>query len=136
VDGKNQRVFTSCENMKMEVLNASNGEVVATLPIGAGTDAIGYDPNRGLIYSSNGGGLGSLTIIRQDIEDEYAVIQELPTAGRARTLAVNPISGDVYLVTNIVGFDVNSRPIRKVNGLPVLPATAVIGSFRVMVVGN
>jgi YVTN family beta-propeller protein len=131
VDGTNERLFVACNNMKMQVLNASNGDVMATLPIGAGTDAIGYDAERGLIYASNGGGVGSLTIIRRNLTDSYAVIQELPTRARARTLAVNPSTGEVYLVTNVMGFDLTHNG--SIGGLK--PAS-VQGSFQVLVVGN
>ena len=131
IDSTNERLFTACDNMQMQVLNASNGQMVATLPIGAGTDAIGYDPNHGLIYTSNGGGVGSLTIIRQHLSDSYAVIQELPTQARARTLAVNPGSGEVYLVTNVTGFDLTHK-----GGVGGLKAAAVKGSFQVLVVGD
>jgi DNA-binding beta-propeller fold protein YncE len=124
-------LFVACDNMKMQVLNASTGELVASLPIGAGTDAIGYDPNRGLIYSANGGGVGSLTIIKQHETDSYAVIQELPTRARARTLAVNPTTGEVYSVTNATGFDLAHK-----GGVGDLRPTAVKGSFQVLVVGN
>jgi DNA-binding beta-propeller fold protein YncE len=137
VDMQRLRLFAACNNQKMEVLNSGTGEVLATLTIGAGTDAIGYDATRGLIYTSNGGGLGSLTVIRQDVTDSYAVIQELPTRQRARTLAVNPVNGEVYLVTNLQGFDLN----KKGEGggaytLPVVQAAPVSGSFQVLVVGN
>jgi YVTN family beta-propeller protein len=131
VDSANERLFVACDNMKMLVLNSSSGETVATLPIGAGTDAIGYDANHGLIYASNGGGVGSLTIIRQHLSDSYAVIQELPTQARARTLAVNPATGEVYLVTNISGFDLTHK-----GGVGDLKPAAVSGSFQVLVVGN
>jgi DNA-binding beta-propeller fold protein YncE len=89
--------------MKLAVVNALTGEVVTSLPTGPGTDAVGFDPDRGLIYTANGGANGSLTVIRQDVTDSYAVIQNLPTRQRARTLAVNPASGEVYLVTDLLG---------------------------------
>ncbi len=53
--------------------------------------------------------MGSLTIIRRNLTDSYAVIQELPTQARARTLAVNPATGEVYLVTNVLGFDLTHK---------------------------
>ena len=145
IDSTNMRLFTACDNQKMEVLNATNGQVVAALPVGVGTDAIGYDAGRGLIYVSNGGAangsnLGSLTIIRQHLSDSYAVIQDLPTQSRARTLAVNPDSGEVYLVTNILGFDLSKNGAGGTGGsghtLPAVQTTAVKGSFQVLVVGN
>jgi YVTN family beta-propeller protein len=131
VDGNNLRIFAACDNMKMQVLNAQTGQIVTTLPIGAGTDAVGYDKDRGLIYTSNGGGVGSLTIIRRNLTDSYAVIQELPTQARARTLAVNPVTGEVYLVTNVMGFDLTHK-----GSVGNLKTAAVAGSFQVLVVGN
>ena len=131
VDSNNLRLFVACDNMQMQVLDATDGHVMATLPIGAGTDAIGYDPTRGLIYASNGGGVGSLTIIRQHLTDSYAVIQELPTRARAHTLAVNPVSGEVYLVTNVTGFDLTHN-----GGIGGLKTAALAGSFQVLVVGS
>jgi hypothetical protein len=131
VDGADGRLFVACENMRMVVLNSQDGSQVTTLPIGAGNDALGFDADRGLIYASNGGGIGSLTIIRRDVADTYHVIEELPTQARARTLAVNPSNGEVYLVTNIVGFDRNHN-----GGVGGLQTAVVPGSFQILVVGN
>ena len=132
IDSTNYRLFVGCDNMQMQVLDTTDGHVMTTLPIGAGTGAIGYDPTRGLIYAANGGGVGSLTIIRQHQTDSYAVIQELPTRARARTLAVNPASGEVYLVTNVTGFDLthNGRASAAFKTAPLA------GSFQIMVVGS
>jgi len=131
VDGDNRRLFVACDNMKMVVLNVTDGSQVATLPIGAGTDAIGYDASRNLIYASNGGGVGSLTIIHRSLNDSYAVVQELPTRAQARTLAINQDTGEVYLVSNITGFDLTHK-----GGIGDLKTAAVAGSFQVMVVGH
>ena len=137
IDSANLRLFAACDNRKMQVLNAATGELIATLPIGTGTDAIAYDSDRGLIYASNGGGTGSLTIIRQHRTDSYAVIQELPTQARARTLAVDPGTGIVYLVTNINGFDLTKRSdSNDLHTLPVVQTTPVSGSFQVLVIGT
>jgi DNA-binding beta-propeller fold protein YncE len=117
--------------MKMVVLNAATGELVTSLPTGPGADAIGYDQGRGLIYTANGGENGSLTIIHQDVTDTYAVIQILPTRRRARTLAVNPVTGEVYLVTDLLG--VNLAQPATIGTLQTVP---VKGSFQVLVIGN
>jgi DNA-binding beta-propeller fold protein YncE len=117
--------------MKLDVLNAENGSQVATLSVGAGTDSIGYDPNRGLIYAANGGADGSLTVIHQGVTDSYAVIQTLPTRQRARTLAVNPDTGLVYLVTDLLGVKLSQS-----GGIGGLTTDPVEGSFEVLVVGN
>jgi DNA-binding beta-propeller fold protein YncE len=131
VDSAHGRLFAACNNMKLFVLSADDGQLVATLPIGPGVDAIGYDPNRGLIYAANGGADGSLTIISQSVADGYAVIQTLPTRQRARTLAVNPETGQVYLVTDLLGVNLAST-----GGIGSLQTNPVNGSFQVLVVGN
>jgi YVTN family beta-propeller protein len=137
IDANHLRLFTACSNMKMQVLNADTGDVVATLPIGPGADAIGYDSSRGLIFTSNGGGDGSMTIIRQDVTDSYAIIQQLPTRQRARTLAVNSVTGQVYVVTNLIGFDLNEKGTGgSAHTLPVVHAKDVKGSFQVLVIGT
>jgi len=136
VDAAHARLFTTCDNRRLEVLNSGTGQTVASLPIGPGTDAVAYDSNRGLIFTANGGGLGSVTVIRQSISDSYAVVQTLPTKQRARTLAVNSSSGEVYLVTNLIGFDLNQKGTPVPGDVPVVKASAVKGSFQVLVLGN
>jgi DNA-binding beta-propeller fold protein YncE len=117
--------------MKLVVLNASSGEVVTSLNTGPGTDAVAYDPDRGLIYAANGGAQGTLTIVHQDVTDTYAVIQNLATRQRARTLAVDPSTGQVFLVTDLLGIDL-AQP-GKIGSLKPAPAN---GSFQVLVVAN
>jgi len=133
VDGKDMRVFAACGNQKLVVLNSTSGATVTTLPIGPGAEAVGYDPDRGLIYSANGGGDGSLTIIRQDVTDSYAVIQTLPTRQQARTLAVNPSTGQIYLVTVYQVAKLGPPPLNGIGTLKTMPDDS---SFQVLVVGN
>ncbi len=132
VDHKNSRLFAACDGQKLLVLDAVHGHVVATLTTGPGDDVIGYDPEHELIYSANGGGYGSLTIIQQDANtDSYAVVQNLPTLERAHTLAVDSSSGIVYLVTDLHGVD-----LTKAGGIGTLHSDPVQGSFQVLVVGH
>ncbi|MGD0522546.1 MAG: hypothetical protein ABSA48_14920 [Terracidiphilus sp.] len=131
VDSSHMRLFAACNNLTMDVLNASTGELIASLPTGAGAEAIGYDPDRGLIYTANGAAMGSITVIRQDVTDTYAVIQILPTRQRARTLAVNPATGEVYLVTDLLGM-----PLDKPGAIGTLHTPQANGSFQVLVIAH
>jgi len=63
-DAANRRLFSTCRNEKLVVLDADTGQVVATLPIGAGVDGAGYDPELRRIYTANGA--GSMSVIQQD----------------------------------------------------------------------
>jgi DNA-binding beta-propeller fold protein YncE len=133
VDGRHLRLFAACDNLKMAVLNTGTGETVTSLPIGPGVEALGYDPGQGLIYSANGGGDGTLTVIRQDVTDSYDVIQTLPTRQQARTLAVNSSTGEVYLVTVLQVAKLGNPPRDGIGTLQTAPQDS---SFQVLVVGN
>ena len=133
IDGHNARLFVACDNQNLLVMDSVHGRVLSTLTIGPGTDAIAYDENHGLIFTANGGGYGSLTVVRRHQTDDYAVIQNLPTMERARTLAVDQSTGQVYLVTDLHGVNLRSTPA---SGIGTLKMDPVSGSFQVLVVGN
>lgn len=133
IDSRNNRLFVACANQKLAILNSQTGANIASLTIGPGADAIAYDPSRSLIFSANGGGYGSLTVIRQHVTDDYAVIQNLPTLAQARTMAVDPSTGEVYLVTTLYGAKLGPPPA---NGIGKLKMDAISGSFQVLVVGR
>jgi DNA-binding beta-propeller fold protein YncE len=131
VDTAHMRLFAACDNRRLAVVNALDGNKVTTLPIGPGANAVGYDGERGLLFTANGGAEGSLTIIRQDVTDTYQVIQTLPTRQRAAELAVDPSTSTVYAVTDYLGVDLG-----KPGGIGTLEQTPVKGSFQVLKIGN
>ena len=96
LDEKNQRAFSVCrENKGMSVVDINTGKVVATVPIGAGVDAVAYDPETHLIFCSNGD--ATTTIIKQESADQYSVIQTLQTQTRAKTMALDTKTHKIYL---------------------------------------
>lgn len=97
IDRKNHRLFSGCGNKVMAVTNFDNGKVVATVPIGQGVDANGFDANTALAFSSNGD--GTLTVVHEDSPDKFSVLQNATTQRAARTMALNPDNHEVYLVT-------------------------------------
>src|SRR5262249_25790281 len=97
MDRDSRRLFVTCGNKKMVVLNADNGKVVAALDIGAGTDAAGFDPGAHMAFSSNRD--GTLSIVREESPDKFDVVQTLTTERGARTMTVDPITHRIYLVT-------------------------------------
>jgi len=95
-DAANQRLFTGCRTNKgMSVVDAISGKVITTLPIGAGVDAVAYDPATKLVFCSNGD--ATTTIIKQESADSYKVIQTLATQVRAKTMALDPKTHKIYL---------------------------------------
>jgi DNA-binding beta-propeller fold protein YncE len=132
VDGKHLRLFLACDKQRLLVLNAGTGDAVASLTTGPGDNVLGYDQEHGLVFVANGSGYGSLTIVKQDATtDSYEVVQNLPTRERARTLAVDPSTGDVYLVTDTYGVD-----LTKPGTIGTMQAAPISGSFHVLVVGH
>ena len=73
-----------------------DGHVVAELPIGSGSDALGFDPKRRWILSSNGA--GTLSVIRETGPDRYVAMPEVPTQPSARTMTLDPDTGRVFLL--------------------------------------
>jgi DNA-binding beta-propeller fold protein YncE len=102
IDKVHHRLFASCVNGVMTVVNADTGRVVASTAIGKGTDAAAYDPKRGLVFSSNGAD-GTLTVIRQKNADTYATVATIPTAVSARTMSIDPETGRLYIAAAETG---------------------------------
>jgi DNA-binding beta-propeller fold protein YncE len=95
IDLKHQRLYTVCrKNKGMTVVEIPSGKVIATVPIGAGVDAVSYDPATGLIICSNGD--GTATIVHQESPDNYAVVQTLNTQWKAKTHAYDPTTKTIY----------------------------------------
>lgn len=97
IDLKTHRLFSSCGNARMVVVNADTGAVVSVLPIGRGTDADRFDPVRNLVFSSNGRD-GTLSIIREVNANTFVPAATVKTAVTARTMGIDPASGRVFLV--------------------------------------
>ncbi len=109
VDGKARRVFATCINKLLVVVDADNGKNVATLPIGAGSDGAVFDPTRHWVVSSNGE--GTLSVIAQRSPDRYESLGEVPTLRSARTIAIDPKSGRLFLpAADIASTDAPTTP--------------------------
>ena len=96
IDTKTHRLFSSCVNGQLVVVNADTGAVVATVPIGRGTDAAAFDPRRKLIFSSNGVD-GTVTIIREVNADTFVPAGTVKTAVSGRTMGIDPESGRLFV---------------------------------------
>jgi YVTN family beta-propeller protein len=97
-DAADRLLFSSCANGVMAVITTA-GHLVATLPIGQGTDAAAFDPVRHLAFASAAD--GTITII-EAAHGHPRVIGTLHTAPGARTMAVDPVTGRLYTVTATV----------------------------------
>ncbi len=97
MDRENRRLFIGCRSKVMAVMNADTGKVITTLPIGDHVDATAYDVESKLIFNSNGE--GTVTVIRQDSPDAYSVVESVKTLPRAKTMALDPKTHQLFLST-------------------------------------
>jgi YVTN family beta-propeller protein len=100
IDRAHMRLFASCGNGTMDVMDAVTGKVLATLPIGAGTDGAAFDARRGLAFSSNRD--GTLSVIAQTAPGKFAALAPVKTQNGARTMTLDPASGRIFLVASDV----------------------------------
>jgi hypothetical protein len=121
LDAARRRLFSACKNRVMTVLDADSGRVVASLPIGAGSDGAAYDAGLRLAYSSNRD--GTLSVIHAGDGDRFEPVAAVATAEGAKTMALDGASHRVYLPVADL-----APPERGATRLP-LP-----GTFRVIVV--
>jgi hypothetical protein len=88
LDVKNSILFASCHNpATMVILSATDGKILATLPIEGGTDGAGFNPNTMEAFSSAGN--GTVTIIKESSPSSFAVEQIVQTMNGARTMTVD-----------------------------------------------
>ncbi|QUD89595.1 YncE family protein [Phenylobacterium montanum] len=100
IDRANHRLFIGCRGDKpvLAVLSSQTGVEVATLPIGRGNDGVAYDPETRTVFTSNGLD-ANLVIFSQLGADRYALAQAVTTRPIARTMALDPKTKSVFLVT-------------------------------------
>lgn len=125
IDTEGHRLFTSCDNAMMAVVNAQTGGLVATLPIGKGTDTAVFDRRRDLAFSSNRD--GTLSVIKEITPNKFTVLEPVKTALGARTMTVDPATGRLFLVTARVE---GAGPPKHAGGPPMLKFTP--GSFELL----
>jgi len=97
LDAAHHRLFATCHNKMMVMLDSETGKVLTNVPIGAGTDGCAFDDATQLAFASCGD--GSTTIAKEESPDKLTVVQSLKTERGARTIALNPNTRRIYLPT-------------------------------------
>jgi len=95
LDAAHHRLFAACNNKMMVMLNTETGKVVATAPIGSGTDGCVFDEQTQLAFASCGEGV--TTIAKEETPEKLTVVQTLKTEPRARTIELDPRTHRIYL---------------------------------------
>jgi DNA-binding beta-propeller fold protein YncE len=116
LDAKNHILFVMCHTPQTcVILNADDGKILDTLPIGNGTDGGGFNPATMEAFSSQGRD-GSLTIIKENSPTDFAVEQTVKTKPGARTSTLDTKNNQIILIT--------IEPVPATNAAPATVATA------------
>jgi DNA-binding beta-propeller fold protein YncE len=136
-DAKNRILFVCCRNPATAViLNADDGKIITTLPLGTGTDGATFNPATMEAFSSQGD--GTLTVIKETSPTEFAVEQTVVTKPRAKTCTLDEKTNRILLITAEFGPVLAPPPdlpgAQKAKGggrAPMLP-----DSFMILSVGR
>jgi DNA-binding beta-propeller fold protein YncE len=127
IDRATGTLAVSCENRTAILLRASDGMILGRVKIGAGADAVIFDPI-GQRFFIPCGEDGTLVVISERSPTGPAVTAVIKTAIGARTGAIDPKTGLVYLPTADLGggtFKVEGHAVPKHRP----------GTFRLLVIG-
>ena len=122
IDRENMRLFATCGNKLLIVMDATNGNVLASFPTGEGADGAGFDNGLKTAYSSNGE--GTLTVIKELSADKFILIRNVATKSGARTIAVDQKTHKVYLPSGLF------KPATKESFRPEM----IPGTFKILIV--
>jgi YVTN family beta-propeller protein len=122
-DARHQRLISACANGKAIIVDARARRLLATIEIGKGPDAVIMDAARRLAFIPCGHD-GVFEILALDAPGGVARVGRITTEIGARTGAVDPATGAIYLPT------ARFTPPATAGGRPV----AIPGSFHILVV--
>ena len=97
LDVRNHILFAMCARPNVcAVVNADDGKVLATLPIGNGTDGGGFNPATMEAWSSQRD--GTLTIIKENSPTSFAVEQTVQTKAGCKTSSLDTKNNQIVLI--------------------------------------
>ena len=133
IDAENRLLFVCCRDPQAcVILNADDGHVLASLPIGAGADGAVFDPSTNEAFSSQRD--GTLTVIKEDSPTTFEVEQTVATQAGAGTCAFDLKTDQVFLITA----EFEPAPARASQTSPGQGGRGpmVPGSFTILAVGR
>jgi DNA-binding beta-propeller fold protein YncE len=135
-DVKNQVLFVACRNPQtMVILNAKDGKLITSLPIGQGVDGAVFNPATMEVFSSHGD--GTLTVIKEASPTAFAVAQTVQTLRGAKTLTLDAKTNRILLIAAEYG-PPPAAPPAAAGAPPTRPPRAPMlpDSFSILVVAR
>ena len=109
------------------VLDAIDGTLLDSVPIGKGVDACAFDPTTGFTFASCGD--GTLTVTREEPKGTFRVVEQVKTHQGARTMALDPETHAVYLAAADFEPALDSPPGTPRTRPKIVPGTFAIFKF-------
>jgi len=110
----------------LAVVDASNGKVVTTLPIGDGCDGTAFDSSTKNIFASNGE--GTMSIFHEKSASAIEALGSIITKRGARTICVDEQTHFIYLPTAEFEKPDPAKPEARPKMIP--------GTFQILVISN
>lgn len=133
LDAKNHVLFVACRNPAVLVMmNADNGAILSTLPIGMQNDGVLFNPTTREALAPAGD--GHLTVVKEDGANRFSIAQTLATLPGARTIALDTKTGHIFLMTAEYGpvpADAPPPVPGRIQRGPMLP-----DSFKIIEIGR
>jgi len=130
MDVKNHILFAACRNPQtMVILDAADGKIITTLPIGQGVDGAVFNPKTMEAFSSQSD--GTLTIIKETSPTSFAVEQTLATMRSAKTLTLDAETNHILLIAAEFGPPPAPAPGGRAGRGEMMP-----DSFAILMVGK
>jgi DNA-binding beta-propeller fold protein YncE len=140
LDDKNHVLFAACAisgdppvqppQPTMVVLSATDGKILAKLPLAGGSDGAVFNPSTLEAFSTHGN--GTLTVVKETSPTSFEVEQNLNTMNGARTVTFDSKTNHILTMSIERGPAGPPPP----GGGRATPGAAVPGSFTILVIGK
>jgi DNA-binding beta-propeller fold protein YncE len=131
MDLEHRRLFSAGRTPPvLVVMDADNGKVLQSLPIGEGVDGDIFEPETGLLYISTRE--GKLHVFHEDSPDKLTEVETVKTEFGAKTMGFDPKTHNLFLTTA----DFGPAPPAPTKENPEAERLPIPGTFRVLIYGR
>jgi len=131
MDREHRRLFSAGRTPPvLVVMDADNGKVLQSLPIGEGVDGDIFEPETGLLYISTRE--GKLHVFHEDSPDKLTEVETVKTEFGAKTMGFDPKTHNLFLTTA----DFGPAPPAPTKENPEAERLPIPGTFRVLIYGR
>jgi DNA-binding beta-propeller fold protein YncE len=140
LDVKNQVLFAACRlsgnpaaqppQPTMVILSATDGKILANLPLAGGSDGAVFNPKTMEAFSTQGN--GTMTIVKEKSPTSFEVEQNLQTMNGARTVTLDRKTGHLFTMSQERG----PAPPTPPSGGRAPQGTPGPGSLTILMIGQ